>query len=74
MVKATVNGDRQLVRIDIDPDMLKKEDKDMVQDLCVAAVNKAMQEIDIRIKEEIKKSTDGLLPNIPGLDLGSFMQ
>ena len=73
MVKATVNGKHQLVALDIDPTILKAEDKIVVQDLVVAAVNKASQEVDILAKEEMKKSTEGLLPNIPGLDLSGMM-
>jgi DNA-binding YbaB/EbfC family protein len=73
MVKATINGRRQLVALDIDPMLLKVEDKVMVQDLIIAAVNKASEEIEVLAKEELKKSTEGLLPNIPGMDLGSLM-
>lgn len=72
MVKVTVNGDRQLIKLDIDPDLLKKEDKETLEDLTVAAVNKAMIDIEVKIKEELKKSTDGVLPNIPGLDFGNL--
>jgi DNA-binding YbaB/EbfC family protein len=73
MVKATVNGKRQLLILDIDPGLLKAEDKIMVQDLVIAAVNKASEEADILAKEEMKKSTEGLLPNIPGLDFSGMM-
>lgn len=73
MVKAVVNGKKQLVLLDIDPTLLKAEDKIMVQDLVVAAVNKATAEADILAKEEMRKSTEGLLPNIPGMDLSGMM-
>ena len=73
MVKATVNGKRQLISIDIDPVLLKSDDKAVLQDLVVAAVNKAAEEADVKAKEELKKSTEGLLPNIPGLDLSGMM-
>jgi DNA-binding YbaB/EbfC family protein len=73
MVKATVNGKKQLIAVDIDPSLLKAEDKTILQDLIVAAVNKATDEAEILAKEEIRKSTDGLIPNIPGMDLSSFM-
>src|SRR5689334_11984277 len=73
MVKATVNGKRQLVALDIDPTLLKAEDKIVVQDLVIAAVNKASEEVDVLAKEEMRKSTEGLLPNIPGLDLTGMM-
>jgi nucleoid-associated protein EbfC len=73
MVKATVNGKKQLVVLDIDPALLKPEDRIVLQDLVVAAVNKASEEADILAKEELRKSTDGLLPNIPGMDLSGLM-
>jgi len=73
MVKATVNGKKQLLQIDIDPLLIKAEDKTILQDLIVAAVNKAQEEADGLAKEEMKKSTDGLIPNIPGFDLTGMM-
>lgn len=73
MVKATVNGKKQLVSLDIDTAILKADDKILIQDLVVAAVNKASDEAEILAKEEMRKATDGLIPNIPGMDLGSLM-
>lgn len=73
MVKATVNGKKQLIKIEIDPSLLKREDQTIVQDLIVAAVNKAQEEADVLAKEEMRKSTDGLIPNIPGFDLSGMM-
>lgn len=73
MVRATVNGKKQLVGLDIDPSILKVEDKVLVQDLIIAAVNKASDEVDGLAKEHLKKSTEGLIPNIPGLDLTGMM-
>jgi len=73
MVKATVNGKKQLIALDIDATILKGDDKILIQDLVVAAVNKASDEADALAKEEMRKATDGLIPNIPGMDLGSMM-
>lgn len=73
MVRAIVNGKKQVVAIDIDPLILKAEDRVLVQDLVIAAVNKASEEADVLAKEELKKATEGLLPNIPGMDLSSLM-
>ena len=73
MVKCTVNGKRKLLAIEIDPTILSSSEQILVQDLVVAAVNKALEEAEIKAKEELKKSTDGLLPNIPGLDFSSMM-
>lgn len=73
MVKATVNGKRQLVALDIDAAILKAEDKTIIQDLVVAAVNKASEEAEVQAREEMKKATEGLIPNIPGMDLSNLM-
>ena len=74
MVKATANGKRQLVKLEIDKDLVKPEDADMLADLVVAAANKALAEVEEKAREEMKKSTEGVLPNIPGMDLGSMFQ
>lgn len=73
LVKATVNGKKEVISLEIDDSLIKPEDKEMMQDLIVAAVNKAMSEVEILAKEEIRKSTEGMLPNIPGLDLSGLM-
>ena len=72
LVKAVVNGKKQVISIDIDPDIIKREDKEMLQDLVVAAVNIALENVEVKSKEELKKSTEGLIPNIPGLDLSGM--
>ncbi len=74
MVKVTVNGRKQIISLTIDPDLMKAEDREMVQDLIIAAVNRAMENIEEQIKERIQQSTEGILPNIPGLDLSKFMK
>lgn len=73
MVKAIVNGSKQIEALQIDNDLIKPGDKEMLQDLVVAAINKALQEVEGKSKEALKKSTEGLIPNIPGLDLSGLM-
>jgi DNA-binding YbaB/EbfC family protein len=73
MVKATVNGKRQLISLDIDPSLLNATDKSILQDLVIAAVNKASEEAEVLAKEELRKSTEGLIPNIPGMDMSGLM-
>ncbi|MDN5214336.1 YbaB/EbfC family nucleoid-associated protein [Fulvivirgaceae bacterium BMA12] len=72
MVKATVNGKKQLIDLDIDNSLVKPGDEDMLKDLIIAAVNKAIEDADELAKEEIKKSTEGIIPNIPGMNLGGL--
>jgi hypothetical protein len=72
MVKVTVNGERKLMTIEMDESLLSPKDKEMLSDLIVAATNIAMLTIDEKIKTEMKSATDGMIPNIPGMDLGSM--
>ncbi|MPR34038.1 YbaB/EbfC family nucleoid-associated protein [Salmonirosea aquatica] len=74
LVRVTVNGQKKVVGLEIDNDLIKPDDKEMLQDLLVAAINKAMENIEPKIKEHLQKSTEGLLPNIPGMDLGNLMK
>lgn len=68
MVKAVVNGRMELVSIEIDPEALASSDKEMLQDLIVAAVNQGIRNAQALVAQEMKKLTGGL--NLPGFDLG----
>lgn len=72
MVKATVNGKKQIVELEIDDELFNPDDKDMLKDLVIAAVNKALEEVEEKSKEELRKSTEGMLPNIPGMNFGNM--
>ena len=65
MVTVAVNGTKQLESIQIDPEVVSKEDVEMLQDLIVAAVNDAGRKVD----EQLGQSMSGLMGglNIPGL-------
>lgn len=65
MVKATVNGDLELVSIQIDPDALDPEDVDLLQDMIVAAVNEAIRGVSEVASTQMSSITGGL--NIPGM-------
>lgn len=73
LVKATVNGNKEVINLDIDPSLFSDKDQDLAKDLIIAAVNKGIQEAEIKAKEHLKKSTEGLIPNIPGLDLNGMI-
>ncbi|MEM9340750.1 MAG: YbaB/EbfC family nucleoid-associated protein [Bacteroidota bacterium] len=72
MVRATANGKKELIGLDMDESLMNVKDKDMLRDLVIAAANKALASADEKGKEHIKKSTEGLIPNIPGLDLSGL--
>ena len=65
MVTATVNGAHELLELSIDPDVIDPEDKEMREDLVVAAVNQAMQQAEEMAQQELGKLAGGM--NIPGL-------
>lgn len=72
MVKVRVNGKKQLQQITIDPMLSTPDQLPILQDLLVAAINKAQEEVDELARQSLSKATEGLLPNIPGMDLGSL--
>ena len=72
LVKATANGHRTLTKLEIDPSLLTPEDQEMLPDLVVAAVNKALEAADLLAKQELQRQTSGLMPNIPGFDLSNL--
>ncbi len=73
LVKVTVNGLKNILTIEIDPDLIRPDDREMLQDLIVAATNKAMSNIEGKSREHLRQATEGLLPNIPGLNLDGLM-
>ena len=64
-VTVVVNGAGELVSVTIDPELIKSEDLDMVQDLVVAAANAALTKSQEMVEAEIEKVTGGM--QIPGL-------
>jgi len=65
MVKVELDGQKQLLRLTIDPEVVNKDDVEMLQDLVVAAVNEASRKVDEAIQEKVGGLTGGM--KIPGL-------
>ncbi|WP_164926934.1 YbaB/EbfC family nucleoid-associated protein [Chlorobaculum tepidum] len=59
MVRAKVNGRQKLLELTIDPEIM--DDVDMVQDLVVAAVNKALEASAQLAQSEIQKAAGGMI-------------
>ena len=62
-VKVTLNGDGEMIQIDISPETMKEE-KSIIEDLIVAAHNNAKVQLKSKTSEEISKATGGF--DIPG--------
>ena len=68
MVSARVNGHKELVSLEIDPEILK-EDKEMIEDMVIAAVNQGLQNAGKAAEEKLNSITGGLIGKmkIPGI-------
>jgi DNA-binding YbaB/EbfC family protein len=64
-VKAVVNGKQEVVALEIDPEVIDKEDAEMMQDLIIAAINEAMRQAKEMNEEEMAKLYGGF--KIPGM-------
>ena len=64
-VKVVVNGNKELVSINIKPEAVDPEDVEMLQDLILTAVNDGLKQIDAMTEQEMSKVTGGM--KIPGL-------
>lgn len=64
-VSAKVNGNKELVSLKLDKDVIDPEDSEMLEDLIIAAVNEAMRQVDEMVNDEMGKIT-GVF-GIPGL-------
>lgn len=67
MVVAVANGRQEILSIKIDPEVVNREEVEMLQDLVLAAVNEARRKAQELMAEEMKGLTGGI--QIPGLNL-----
>jgi DNA-binding YbaB/EbfC family protein len=65
MVTVVVNGAKQLQSLKIDPEVVSKDDVEMLQDLIVAAINDAHRKADEEMSQKMGGMMGGL--KIPGL-------
>tara|TARA_Y100001970_G_C14223289_1_gene853980 strand:- start:1069 stop:1392 length:324 start_codon:yes stop_codon:yes gene_type:complete len=68
LVKVTSTAKGNIKRITIDDSLLKADEKEMLEDLIVAAINDAKQKGEIATQEEMKNLTGGM-PLPPGMKL-----
>ena len=65
MVTVVVTGHKQLVSIKIDPEVVSKDEVDMLQDLILAAVNDAHRKVDESLASQMKGMMGGM--QLPGM-------
>lgn len=71
MVRAKVTGDKQLVELVLDKQVVDPSDVDMLQDLIIAAVNEAFRRAEEMVAAEMAKVAGSFgLPGLPGFPPG----
>jgi DNA-binding YbaB/EbfC family protein len=65
MVTVTVNGNKQVLKLALDPEVVSKDDVEMLQDLIVAAIADAHRKVDEALASQMQGMMGGL--RIPGL-------
>ena len=68
MVTVTATAAQEILEVKIDPEVVDKEDVEMLEDLVLAAVNQAVANAKAKAEEEMGKVTGGMMPNmkLPG--------
>jgi nucleoid-associated protein EbfC len=62
-VRVVASGTKSLVSLQIDPEAISEDNREMLEDMIVAAVNEAFNRVDDLVAEEMQKLTGGL--NLP---------
>ena len=65
MVVVRMNGQKQLLSITVDPEVVKSGDVEMLQDLMIAAVNEASRKVDDALKSSLGGMLGGM--GLPGM-------
>ena len=65
MVTVKINGQKEVLSIDIQPEIVDPDDIETLSDILVAAVNEAIKRVETTNSEEMGKITQGM--NMPGL-------
>ena len=65
-VRAVVNGRKEIVEIELKPEVVDPDDVEMLQDLIVAAVNEALRNAGSMVNSSMGQITGGLNLNLPG--------
>lgn len=65
MVKVVVSGDKEVVDVEISPDVVDPEDVEILQDLIIIATNEAMKKAEELTNSTMGQFTKGL--NLPGM-------
>lgn len=69
-VKVTINGNKEVLSLNINSEIINPNEKEILEDLVIAAVNKAIKGVEQVYQEEVQKRTKGMIP--PGINIPGF--
>lgn len=69
MVKVTANGKQEITGIKLEKEVINPDDAEMLEDLIVAAANRALADAKQIADEKMQAVASQYMPNIPGLPL-----
>ena len=61
----TIKGDKKVLNVEIDEDLIDKDSKDMLQDMLLVAINEAINIVEEEMSKAMSGATGGM--NIPGM-------
>jgi DNA-binding YbaB/EbfC family protein len=67
MVKVTVNGHGEITAVKLEKEVVNPDDQEMLEDLIVAAANRALKKSKDIVSEKMEKISKDFMPDIPGL-------
>ena len=67
-VNVKISGKKQILALDIDPEIVDPDDIETLEDLIVAGVNEAIKKVEAEASSEMSKITGAMnIPGMPGL-------
>src|SRR5437588_17919 len=69
LIRVTANGAGHVTKLEVKPEAIDPADREGLEDLLIAAVNKALDSAKEMAARELESVTQGMMPNIPGLNL-----
>lgn len=72
LVLVKVNGHGLILDLQLDESRMFPENKELLEDSILITINNALAKAEMLKKEELKNATEGIMPNIPGMDLESL--
>lgn len=71
-IKVLATANKEIKSIEIKNELLDPAQKDNLQEKLKEVINAVMEKAGDKAKEEMKKNLEGVIPNIPGIDLGNL--